>query len=60
MSLECMESLIFTLRFWREHVMNKDKDNPNMYDNSMFSDIETISLSLENKLDDIDGDIEFF
>lgn len=60
MSLECLESLVFTLNYWRAQVLNKEISNPNAYDNSMFSDIETIMLTLTNSLDTIEGDIEFF
>jgi response regulator RpfG family c-di-GMP phosphodiesterase len=58
--LECLESLIFTLKFWRGQVNKKALVNPNAYDNSMISDIETIKLVLTNRLNTLNNDIEFF
>ena len=58
--LTYFESLLFTLKHWSSQVINQDIKNPNMYDDSMLSDINIISLTFENKLDDIENDMEFF
>lgn len=60
MALSCLESLFFTLQQWRENVLSGSLENPNAFDNSMLSDIETIGLALQNKFDSIENDIEFF
>lgn len=60
MAFGCLETLIFTLKRWREEIFSAHLENPNVYDNSMLSDIKTISLALENKLEEVESDIEFF
>lgn len=58
--LTYFESLSYTLKHWRVQIINKEIENPNMYDSSMLSDIEMISLTFEGKLDTVESDIEFF
>ncbi len=58
--LQYLESLVFTLIKWRREIFGERMENPNKYDNSISCDVDTIVLTLENKLEDIDGDIEFF
>ena len=58
--LTYFESLFFTLTHWRVQIINKELENPNMYDASMLNDINMISLTFEGKLDTLQSDIEFF
>lgn len=58
--LTYFESLFFTLKHWGANIVNKEIKNPNMYDASMLSDIQMISLTFEKKLSSIQSDIEFF
>ena len=58
--LTYFESLFFTLTHWRVQIINKELENPNMYDASMLSDINMISLTFQGKLDTLQSDIEFF
>lgn len=59
-SLECLESLIYTLEHWYRQVFISRIGDVNVYDNSMLADMETVRLALRNELDSIENDVEFF
>ncbi len=59
-SLECLESLIYTLEHWYTQVFDSHITDVNIYDNSMLSDMETIQLALRNEMENVESDIEFF
>jgi len=58
--IDYIESFVFVLIKWRTDILEKEAENPNMYDDSIISDIETIVASIENKDDSYANDIEFF
>lgn len=57
---EVLESFSFTLGRWAAQIFELKTDNPNIFDNSIISDIRTIEMLLENKDDEIDSEVEFF
>ncbi len=60
-ALGCLESLIYTLENWHRQVFSNKLKDPNIFDNSMLADMETIQRALENDFgDDSEDDIEFF
>lgn len=59
-SIECMESLIYTLEYWYVQVFRTHISDVNIYDNSMLADMQTIQLALRNEMDSVESDIEFF
>ncbi len=59
-ALGCMESLIYTLDSWHSQVFSNKLKDPNIFDNSMLADMDTIKKALENDYDDEGGDMEFF
>lgn len=59
-ALGCMESLIYTLENWHRQVFNHKLKDPNIFDNSMLADMETIKKALENDYDDDSDGMEFF
>jgi len=54
----CLESLIYTLDRWHNQIFSNQIKNPNIFDNSMLADMETIQKALEN--DYGNEEIEFF
>ena len=54
-----MESFIFVLLKWRKEIFETGISNPNMYDASMISDMQTIVLMV-NPPEEDEGDMEFF
>jgi len=60
LALSCLESLVFTLHRWRAEIFSGVCAEPNMYDNSMLSDIEMIGMALQNLFEEEDDEIEFF
>ncbi len=56
----CMESFIYTLTHWHTQVFSKEIKDPNMFDNSMLADLQTLEMALTNAYDDTEDDIEFF
>jgi len=54
-----MESFIFVLLKWKKEIFETGISDPNIYDASMISDMQTIVLMLDPQEDD-DGDMEFF
>lgn len=55
-----LESFFYVLSKWRTAIFEEGVEDPHMYDASLINDMETIIMILENKQDDIEGDIEFF
>jgi len=54
-----MESFIFVLLKWKKEIFETGIINPNMYDASMISDMQTIVLMV-NPPEEDEGDMEFF
>jgi len=54
-----MESFIFVLLKWKKEIFETGISNPNMYDASMISDMQTIVLMV-NPPEVDEGDMEFF
>jgi CheY-like chemotaxis protein len=59
-SLQCLESLVYTLEHWYKQVFSMTINDVNAYDNSMISDMDTIEAALKNDMDSVESDIEFF
>jgi hypothetical protein len=59
-ALACLESLIYTMKSWREQVFGNNIEYANAFDNSMIADMNTISMALDNSLENINSEIEFF
>jgi hypothetical protein len=57
---EILESFSFTLGRWATQIFEMKTDNPNIFDNSIISDIKTIEMVLGNKDDEIESQIDFF
>ncbi len=56
----CLESLIYTLDRWHHQVFENALKDPNVFDNSMLADMETIQMALRNSYGEEDDAIEFF
>ena len=54
-----MESFIFVLLKWKKEIFETGISDPNMYDASMISDMQTIILMV-NPPEEEEGDMEFF
>lgn len=58
-ALGCLESLIYTLDSWHRQIFSHKLNDPNIFDNSMLSDMETVTKALKNNYGDSD-DMDFF
>ncbi len=58
--LQHLESFTFTLIKWRKDVLSGTLKDINVFDNSMLADIRTLILAVEGRLEELEGDIEFF
>ncbi len=58
--LGCLESLIYTLERWHTQIFSGELQDPNIFDNSMLADMDTIRMALENNYSESEESIEFF
>lgn len=55
-----LESFVFTIKKWRGDFFDGLLENPNIYDNSMLSDMQMIVNTIRNDFQAADTDVELF